>query len=907
MGKRPECAIGMVSIMNNKSNFFIGQQNASGNIYNISGNIYNTSGNQEETKEKVTLPSIQSILRMGKTIKGDYFKKEPQWVDFEQGFIVERREVDGIIKKLENKKIQLILGAPASGKSIILKNVGFKLANENMDVRVVELKKYPRDEAKLLFNNILELNDEKLIFIVDDAHLSIENCERFVRKFNNRGRGKLIIGSRPTEEIRGAHPKNASEFENLSKIEVHAEDVAEEMTKSFLKVRHNFSGEKINTIVKNFKEYKKDLWFLSWALKAYNPKKDSVEEEKIYAKIRDSIKKIDTGKGIENAEDVFLPLSIFYRFEIPTEREFLEEQMGIKGTIINRLIEMSEIVETEEIGRNKMLSFNHSSIAELYYGAYQRYPSFGNIISNRILNQKDRKYLENCLFYKYITTYPRNAVEVVVHLREPMRESQGGKILEKLTKYRKIQESIEEGIKIEMDILKIGKCVLFISQAREEAGSKLVNSINISDLSSKIDTEEDILKIGYGLFYIENKEVKKNLVNNIDIDALSLKIEKEEDICAIADCIEFISFSNEKAGLKLVEKIDMDNLLSRIDNEVSIKKIGLFITSILHVNEEVGMKLIDKFSKRFEKEDDIEKIEWIVLNISRKSGKAATQLVDSFSKKIEKQDIRRIEHFVCNLYTYKDVKKKLVENFNIDVLSSKIQNDEGIYAVGRFIWEISHASEEVGSKLVKSIDIDVLSSKIDKEENLNSVEWIIASISYTSEEVGLELVKSVSSKIEKEEDIVKIRSCIDGTSRENKNVACKLVENIDIDILSSKINNEENLNSVKRIISGISYASKDVGYELVKNIDTDILSSKINNEADLGDILRCILEISYVNSEVGYELVNSIDIDILLSKIKNGMDILLIEHLMSNMIYVNEEFRSKLVKRCNKTLLKKYA
>ena len=101
MGKRPECAIGMVSIMNNKSNFFIGQQNASGNIYNISGNIYNTSGNQEETKEKVTLPSIQSILRMGKTIKGDYFKKEPQWVDFEQGFIVERREVDEIVKKLE--------------------------------------------------------------------------------------------------------------------------------------------------------------------------------------------------------------------------------------------------------------------------------------------------------------------------------------------------------------------------------------------------------------------------------------------------------------------------------------------------------------------------------------------------------------------------------------------------------------------------------------------------------------------------------------------------------------------------------------------------------------------------------------------------------------------------------------
>ena len=887
---------------NEKDSYNVEKQNAGRDI----NNVINYQG---ETKEKVTLPLIQSILRKGKTFKGDFFKKEPEWVDFEQGFNVERRDVDKIIKKLENEKIQLILGAPASGKSIILKNVGFKLANENKDVFVVELKKYSRDEVKLLFNDILKLNNEKLIFIVDDAHLSIENCERFVREFKNGGCGKLIIGSRPTEEICGAHPKNASEFENLSKIEVHAEDVAEEITMSFLKVGYNFSGERINTIVKNIEKYKKDLWFLSWALKAYDPKKDSVEEEEIYAKIRDSIRNIDTGKGITaiNAEDVFLPLSIFYRFEIPIEREFLEEQMGIEGTIINRLIEMSEIVETEEIGRNKMLSFNHSSIAELYYGAYQRYPSLGKIIRKKILNQKDRKYLENCLFYKYITTYPRNAVEVVVYLREPMKVSQGGKILEKLTKCNKIQKSIEEGIKREKDILKIGKCVLYILQAREEAGSKLVNSIDIGDLSSKIDNEDDILKIGYCLFYIENKEVKKNLVNNIDIDALSLKIENEKDIGAIGECIEFISFSNEKAGLKLVEKIGIDNLLSRIDNEDSIKEVGIFVTCILHANEEVGMKLIDKFSKRFEKEDDIEKIEWIVSSISSKSGKAAAQLVDSFSKKIEKQDIRRIEHFVWKLYTHKDVITKLVKNFNIDALSSKIQNDEDIGAIGRFIWAISHASEEVGLKLVESIDIDVLSSKIDKEENLNSVEWIISSISYTSDEVGLELVKSVSSKIEKEEDIVKISSCIDGTLRENKNVACKLVENIEIEILSLKINNEENLNSVKRIISSILYASKDVGYELVKNIDTDILSSKINSETDLGNILRCILKISYASSEVGSELVKSIDIDIFLSKIKNVGDILLIEHFMPNMLYVNEEFWSKLVKSCNKTSLKKYA
>ncbi|MCK4937605.1 MAG: hypothetical protein KAR85_03260 [Methanosarcinales archaeon] len=882
------------------------------NSYNVEnqyagGDINNFVISQRETKEGVTLPSIQSILRKGETFKGDFSKKEPEWVDFEQGFIVERRDVDKIIKKLENEKIQLILGAPASGKSIILKNVGFKLANENKDVYVIELKKYPREQVKLILNEILELNDEKMIFIVDDAHLAIENCERFVREFKNEGCGKLIIGSRPTDKILGKDPKNTSDFEYLTKIEVHAEDVAEGMIKSFFKLYHNFSDERINTI-KIIENYKKDLWFLSWALKAYDPEKELVKEEEICEKIRDSIRNIDNGRRITaiNAEDVFLPLSIFYRFEIPIEREFLEEQMGIEEILINQLIEMSEIIETEDIGRNKMLSFNHSSIAELYYGAYQRYPSFGKRTSKKILNQKEGEYLENCLFYKYITTYPENAVEVVVHLRETIKESQGAKILEKLTKCNNIQKSIEEGIKREKDVLKIGECVLFILQAREDAGSKLVNSIDVDILSSKIDNEEDISKIGYCLFYVDNKELKKNLVNSIDIDALSLKIEKEDGISAIGDCIDFISFSNKKVGLELVGKINIDNLLSRIDIESSIKKIGIFVACILHANEEVGMKLIGKFSKRFGKEYDIEKIEWIVLTISGKSEKAAAQLVDSFSKKIEKQDIGTIRYFVSNLCAHKDVIRELVVKFDIDVLSSKIQNDESIDAIGWFIWEISHASEEVGLELVKSIDIDVLTSKIDKEMNLNSVELIMASISYISEEAGLELIESVSSKIETEEDIVKISLCINGTLHENKNVACKLVENIDIDILSSKINNDENLDSVKRIISSISYASKDVGSELVQNIDVDILLSKINNEADLGDILRCILEISHASSEVGSELVKSIDTDFLLSKNKNGSGRLLIEYRMLNILYVDEEFRSKLIKSYNKTSFTKY-
>ncbi len=75
---------------------------------------------------RADIPTIQSALRKRETLEGDFFKKEPEWIDFEEGFVVERREVAEIINKLENDNIQLVLGEPASGKSVILKNIGFK-------------------------------------------------------------------------------------------------------------------------------------------------------------------------------------------------------------------------------------------------------------------------------------------------------------------------------------------------------------------------------------------------------------------------------------------------------------------------------------------------------------------------------------------------------------------------------------------------------------------------------------------------------------------------------------------------------------------------------------------------------------------------------------------------------------
>ena len=396
-------------------------------------------------KWKVNIPTIQSTLRKEETTKGDFFKKAPEWIDFEEGFVVERKEVNEIIKKLENDNIQLVLGEPASGKSIILKNIGFKLAKKNKDVYIVELKKHSSDEVKRYFEDIPEIKEKKAVFIVDDAPLLPTECERLIRDFKNRNlEAKLIIGSRPTREIRGEHPKEAWEFEYVSKTDIHAEDVTEAIIRGFLRREDHFSDERIKTVSENLGEYKKDLWHLSWALKAYNPEKDSVEEGDVYENIRDSIRRIKLGKDESgkdkflNAADIFLPLSVFYRFEIPIERNFLEELLELEKDKINKLIGLSEIIETEEIGKKQMLSLIHSSIADLYFKAYWAYPSLGKRSKEKILEQKDEDLLQYCLFYKYMTsTDPRNAIDVVIQLGGDGFMEKGGRTL--------LEQLIEDG------------------------------------------------------------------------------------------------------------------------------------------------------------------------------------------------------------------------------------------------------------------------------------------------------------------------------------------------------------------------------------------------------------------------------------------------------------------------------
>lgn len=778
-------------------------------------------------------------------------------MDYEHGFIVERKEVDEIIKKLENNKIQLVLGDPASGKSIILKNVGFKLANQNKNVYVVELKKHPQDEIKLFFETIPKIDDDSPIFIVDDAHLNISESERLIRNFKGRGKGNLIIGSRETTRITEGDPTKSSELELLSKTAIHiqAKDVTEEMIKTFLIKQYNLDEDRIKTASGNLKNFKKDLWNLSWALIAFDLDNYSVDENKIYRNIKKRIENI-------SAEDVFLPLSVFFRYEIPIERKFLEKQMGIEEGIIEDLIGLQEIVKTEEIRKPTMLSLHHSSIADLYFGAYKNYPSFGEIIKEKILNGRNEKEIEYCFFYQYITTSELiNPIEVVNKLSDFRNEKRGTTLLENLIKSKRIKKIIEEEIKRENDIDKIVKCIIFISQTNKEIASRIVESINVDLFLLKIENEKDISKISFCVDMISffHKEWGYKLFTKINIDNTLLKLENEINIIKIETFLCNISNTNKEIGDTLLRRIDINKLLSKIEKEEDLKNVGFLVSDFFRLNSEVAIKLIDSLLLKIEKEVNIENIESCIESISRGNELVALKLIDNInfeilsSKFIKERDIKNISTFIIKISI---ISKKIVLNFvrrlEIDFIISRIEKEEDIEKIGGLVSTISNANGYIGKKLVSRININALLTKIEKESDIEMIGKFVSNISDANKEIGYKLVKeldfSILLKIEKEKDIEKMGEFISYIFNSNNKVGIKLVKSIDINVFLSLIGNEEDIERIGNILVCISKVNEEIGLKLAENI-----SSKIENEKNIEKIGSFLSNVSRANKNIGFK------------------------------------------------------
>jgi len=170
-----------------------------------------------------------------------------QWIDFKNRCIARRKEIDEIIKEFDKKDVVAMKGNPASGKSVILRNIGYELAKQGRKVYVVELKKEIPEKGE-----IMKLKNCYLL--IDDVHIKPTFTDGIVRDLSDT---KILISSREFDYRFGptTAPQILEYFEDA--IEIDAGSVADEIIEIFSEKKKKVSGEIGRKLDKN------NLWILA--------------------------------------------------------------------------------------------------------------------------------------------------------------------------------------------------------------------------------------------------------------------------------------------------------------------------------------------------------------------------------------------------------------------------------------------------------------------------------------------------------------------------------------------------------------------------------------------------------------------------------------------------------------------
>lgn len=573
--------------------------------------------NLPDTKD-IIIPRIESILGKGKFQEPNFFRSYgPQWIDFENGFVAERKETDEIIEEFKKKDIIVIKGNPSSGKSVILRHIGFKLANQSKKVYVIELKKTLPEKKE-----VLKLQ-QGYVFI-DDAHLNLDYIDDIVQNLSNV---KILISTRDIEERFGPIcPLKITEYIKDA-IGIECNNIADRIVQIFSEKR-----KEIPEIIR-LQLTKNNLWILAWELESYE-ESNRIDMDAICNKVKNYVRKDLKSFGVTEAENIFLFLSVFYRWEYPIRREFIEEFADKKD--IEKLIELNEINKYEENGF-EYLTLHHSESAGVFLRAYIQFMGFGSKAKEKL----GENWFEG-LFYQYIRRFPREVIAVIYLLIDHRHL----KLIEKLLK--ECFDAIKDGFDAEDDIRGIGICTFCIMEIIKESKFEveLDKLLDFEKLINKIEVSKDIEGIGWCIWgtALWNKEIMKR-----SISIAKDKIDSSDDIEEISGCIWLIAEVNEKEAQKLLDKIDFENLKNKINSEKDITKIYFCILYITQVSKVFGEKLIKSLDiqilkEKIDADEDIEQIDWFMNEISSASKKVALEFIRLLSFDKKEKLIFRVYH-----------------------------------------------------------------------------------------------------------------------------------------------------------------------------------------------------------------------------------------------------------------------
>lgn len=821
---------------------------------------------------EAALPTIEAVLDKGISRCPEFFRRAgPVWVDFQEGYVYERPEVADIIGRLKDEDVVAIKGGRASGKSSVLRNVGYRLAADGADVRFLELKTLPVDQVS-------EISKIRHGFIfVDDAHLNLGFVESLLL---NRPNAKIVVACRNIDLRKLYGPTTEYKLTEYldNAVTIKATNAADQILERFEEKRGAIPRELRSELTRN------DLWVMAWQLKSIESH-GSIDEKSVLKTVKEYVESI---QGCTRPENILLPVSAFFEHETAVRKPFLDS-FSEEGAV--KALETQGEVVIVVSGTRDYVVLHHSEVAAVYQRAFRYFEDFGASTKRAIVQRFEGTFgkqdssastLTAKLFNIYLREYPAEITNLATVLED-------GALASEII--RNNMDDISDGLRQETAVARIGLCINAIGTTNERAAKVIAQRLDVDNLVEKIEKEGSVFATGICLssLRLADRLTARQAIERLSIDNLVEKIDKEEDLGSIRWCVDAMTRAHGDIAKRVAERLDVATIVRKVDEEVDVHLLGWFVGTIAFADRGTGIKVlkrldVQKLVEKTAKAETIGATRWGILTVTAADKGASKAVLEALGseqlmEKIRKeQDPRQIgEWLELAARPDVDVAGRILEQLDRDELVQRLEQEVDAYDIGECLAGIHRANGSVAAEIAKSLDIARLTGKIEKEADVERTRATLANIAEADACIAQRIVEeldieSLAQKLDNEEDVGGILELILAIAKLNRDVVARVAERLDIERLVEKVEQEEDAHCFGMGFLAVAFVDPDVAQRIVAALGIGGLVERIDKAGDVRAIGECIHALAMVSPPTAEQVVGRLNIKEIVEKIGKEVD-----------------------------------
>jgi hypothetical protein len=520
-------------------------------------------------RRKLVVPFAEKVLDKNQKEPSFFRPSFPKYIDFEQGFVMERPEAEVISSKFKRHRFVHVEGLPSSGKSVIALTIAYR------EIKARHLIIYfsrPSLISDHFLNNLLsslqdEFDKKNALIIVDDVHLDVATASRlFAPIYGKYEDTRLLFISRPltpqhNEELADAQYSFTT---YMDKIEISADHALTYLPEFYSRKKF---GKDISPLDKSLfvNECGNDVLLLGRYLTEWNgisPANIESIRSKVFKKVFEDLESMR--QTSPDAVKVLLIVGMFYRFEVPIEEQFLKKLE----------LDISNLVRSGELRKeNGFVSLYHSSLAKLYSNAIRdlEMPDFAEFSSRYSPFPQE-------LFKEYIRLIPRNTLDLIIGLRV------APSMLEEIIKDRSLTPFISEAIIHEQSLGQLGWALVVLKATDSlstwrilEKADFYIHAVNMVPKA----TSSEVTIFMHNLSKVSNVKLNEWL-GGIPIEHM-VSILSESTFNRFAVSMRRIKKANEEYFERLIEVVDPSVVCRKFLEEQDITRLAGTLSVLLNL------------------------------------------------------------------------------------------------------------------------------------------------------------------------------------------------------------------------------------------------------------------------------------------------------------------------------------